>query len=303
VRKEFETQHGRMKGGAVALVAMGRLGAREMTAASDLDLMLLYDFDERAAASDGKRPLPGAQYFARLTQRLVAAVSAPTAEGKLYEVDFRLRPSGNSGPIATHIDGFAVYQAKDAWTWEHMALTRARVIAGDEKLIARARNEIAKIVARPRDRTKVIRDVLEMRAMVEDAKGGEGAWDLKQAPGGLVDIEFVAQALQLIHAAKHPEIVSTETSVVLAAATKASLLNAADAEALTPALALDQALLQILRLCVDGVFEPKEAPRELLERLAKAADLPDFPTLDAHLRETEKAVRATFEHVVGKLPG
>jgi glutamate-ammonia-ligase adenylyltransferase len=301
VRREFETQHGRMRGGAVALVAMGRLGAREMTAASDLDLMLLYDFDERAQASDGRRPLPGAQYFARLTQRLVAAVSAPTAEGKLYEVDFRLRPSGNSGPIATHIDGFAVYQAKDAWTWEHMALTRARVVAGDDKLVAKARSEIARIVTEPRDRAKVIRDVLEMRGMVEDAKGGE-AWDLKQAPGGLVDIEFIAQALQLVHAAKHPEIVATETSVVLAALAKAGLLAPANAEVLIPALALHQALLQILRLCVDSAFEPKEAPRDLLERLAKAADLPDFTTLDAHLRDTEKAVRATFQRVIGKLP-
>jgi glutamate-ammonia-ligase adenylyltransferase len=302
VRAEFETQHGRMKGGTIALIAMGRLGAREMTAASDLDLMLLYDYDERAQASDGKRPLPGAQYFARLTQRLVAAVSAPTAEGKLYEVDFRLRPSGNSGPIATHIDGFAVYQAKDAWTWEHMALTRARVVAGDDKLVGRAEAEIAKIVAKPRDGVKVIRDVLEMRAMVEEAKGGEGAWDLKQAPGGLVDIEFIAQSLQLAHAAKHPEIVSPETNVVLTAATKAGLLSPADSEVLLPALALHQALIQILRLCVDGVFDPAKAPRELLERLAKAADLPDFATLDAHLRETEKAVRATFQRVVGKLP-
>jgi glutamate-ammonia-ligase adenylyltransferase len=301
VRQEFAAAHGKVKGGTVALVAMGRLGAREMTAASDLDLLLLYDFDEKAATSDGTRPLPGVQYFARLTQRLVAAVSAPTAEGTLYPVDFRLRPSGNAGPLATHIDGFATYQAKDAWTWEHMALTRARVIAGDEKLVAKARAEIAKIVARPRSHAKVISDVLEMRAMVEEAKGGAGIWDLKQTPGGLVDIEFVAQALQLIHAAKHPEIVSTETSVVLAAAAKAGVLAPVDADVLVPALSLYQALIQILRLCVDGVFDPATAPRELLDRLAKAADLPDFATLDAHLRETEKGVRAAFGRVVGEL--
>ena len=129
-------------------------------------------------------------------------MSAPTAEGTLYPVDFRLRPSGNSGPLATHIDGFAVYQAKEAWTWEHMALTRARPIAGDARLLVkRAREAIAKIIATKRDPKKVIAEVLEMRGMVEEAKGGEGAWDLKQAPGGLVDIEFIAQALQLIHAA------------------------------------------------------------------------------------------------------
>src|SRR5690606_2336854 len=120
-----EAAHGKLPKGEAVVVALGKLGGREMTAASDLDLMVLYDFDDKAAASDGPRPLPGMQYYTRLTQRLLAALSAPTAEGTLYEVDFRLRPSGKSGPLATHIDAFVSYQAGDAWTWEHMALTRA----------------------------------------------------------------------------------------------------------------------------------------------------------------------------------
>ncbi|MCR4282560.1 MAG: bifunctional [glutamine synthetase] adenylyltransferase/[glutamine synthetase]-adenylyl-L-tyrosine phosphorylase, partial [Bauldia sp.] len=301
IRREFEKTHGRMKRGEVALLAMGRLGAREMTAASDLDLLLLYDHDGKAQASDGARPLPGGQYFARLTQRMIAALSSPTAEGTLYAVDLRLRPSGNAGPVATHIDGFAAYQAKEAWTWEHMALTRARPVAGDKRLMARARDAITKIVAKPRDPKKVIADVLEMRAMIEDAKGGEGVWDLKQAPGGLIDIEFIAQSLQLIHAADHPEIVSTETEAVLSAAAKAGLLPANEADILLPALRLYQALIQILRLCVDGVFKPGEAPRGLLERLARAGELPDFATLAAHVRETEAAVRQSFERLIGKV--
>jgi [glutamine synthetase] adenylyltransferase / [glutamine synthetase]-adenylyl-L-tyrosine phosphorylase len=302
VRREFEAAHGHMKGGAIVLLAMGRLGGREMTAASDLDLLLLYDFDERASASDGKRPLPNGLYFARLTQRLIAAISAPTAEGTLYPVDMRLRPSGNAGPVATHIDGFGVYQAKEAWTWEHMALTRARPVAGDPRLVKRAREAIARTIATKRDAKKVLSDVLEMRVMVEDAKGGAGAWDLKQTPGGLVDIEFVAQALQLVHAASHPEIVSTETEAVLTATAKAGLLAARESEILLPALRLQQSLMQILRLGVEGVFKPEEAPRGLLERLARAGELPDFATLDAHLRETQSAVRASFERVIGKLP-
>jgi glutamate-ammonia-ligase adenylyltransferase len=302
VRDEFARAHGRMKGGQVALVAMGKLGGREMTAASDLDLILLYDFNDKAAASDGDRPLAGVQYFGRLTQRLLAALSAPTAEGTLYEVDFRLRPSGQSGPLATHIDSFAAYQEKGAWTWEHMALTRARVIAGDKRLVARAESEIAKAVIRKRDRTKVTRDILEMRAMVEAEKGGEGAWDLKQAPGGLVDIEFIAQFLLLIHAAKHKELLSTETDVVLTAATKARLLPAREAEALLPALRLYQALIQISRLCVDGPFDPEVVPGGLLDRLALAGELPDFKRLDAHLRETQATVRESFERLIGKVP-
>ncbi len=302
VEREFESVHGRMKRGEIALLAMGRLGGREMTAASDLDLLLLYDFDEDTSASDGKRPLPNGLYFARLTQRIIAAFSAPTAEGILYPVDMRLRPSGNAGPVATHIDGFALYQAKEAWTWEQMALTRARPVAGDARLVKRAREAIAKIIATKRDASKVLSDVREMRVMVEEAKGGGGAWDLKQTPGGLVDIEFVAQALELIHAASHPEMVSTETEAVLMAAAKAGVLAAKEAEILLPALRLQQSLMQILRLGVEGVFKPEEAPRGLLERLARAGELPDFATLDAHLRETQRAVRASFERVIGTLP-
>jgi glutamate-ammonia-ligase adenylyltransferase len=302
VRVQFEAAHGRLPRGRAAVVALGKLGGREMTAASDLDLILLYDFDDKASASDGPRPLPGGQYFARLTQRLIAALSAPTAQGTLYQVDFRLRPSGHSGPVATHVEAFALYQAEGAWTWEHMALTRARPIAGDPILLAGVRKTIAAVITRRRDRRMVTADILEMRAMVEDAKGGEGIWDLKQAPGGLVDIEFVAQYLELIHAADHPALISTETETVLTAAGKAGLLPAGEAEILLPALRLYQSLIQILRLCVDGLFRPEEAPRGLLDLLARAGDMPDFATLQRHLSDTEEAVRASFERLIGKVP-
>jgi len=300
-RTEFEAAHGRMKQGRVALIAMGKLGGREMTAASDLDLMLLYDFADGAAASGGKRPLPGGLYFARLTQRLLAALASPTSEGGLYQVDFRLRPSGNAGPIATHIDAFTRYQAKDAWTWEHMALTRARPIAGDPELIARTTKRIKAIVTSRRERPKLVGDILEMRAMIEEAKGGEGEWDIKAAPGGLIDIEFIAQYLQLLHALDHRDLVSTETESVLTAAARASLLPAAEADILLPALRLYQSLTQILRLCVEGRFRPGSALRGLLGLLAQAGELPDFATLDAHLRETERAVRQSFERLLGKV--
>lgn len=302
VREEFEMHHGRIAKGQAAVVAMGKLGGHEMTAASDLDLLLLYDFSDKAAASNGERPLPGGQYFARLTQRLVAALSAPTAEGSLYEVDFRLRPSGRSGPLATHIDAFSAYQAKEAWTWEHMAVTRARPLAGDKALIARVRKEIAAVIMRRHERKKVVADILEMRALLENEKGGEGAWDLKQAQGGMIDIEFVAQYLQLIYGAKNPAIVSTETDAVLSAAAKAKLIPPGEADILLPALRLYQALTQILRLCVDGPFRPEDSPKGLLELLARAGELPDFASLDAHVRDTEKAVRGSFERLIGAIP-
>jgi len=301
-RREFEAAHGTLKGGKAVVLALGKLGGREMTAASDLDLILLYDFDETAGTSNGARPLAGGLYYARFTQRILAALSAPTSEGSLFEVDFRLRPSGNAGPLATHIDAFAEYQARSAWTWEHMALTRARAVAGDAALAARAQKIIGAALRRKRDPETLRRDILDMRAMIHEAKGGEGAWDLKATPGGLVDIEFVAQWLQLQHAAARPEVLSAETDVALAAAAKAKLLPAGEADILLAALRLYQAETQILRLSSAGLFKPEAAPRGLLALLARAAELPDFATLDRHLRETEAAVRDAFERLMGKVP-
>lgn len=141
-----------------------------------------------------------------------------------------------------------------------------------------------------------------MRSLVESEKGGGGVWDLKQAQGGQVDIEFVAQWLQLLHGVAHPAILSTETEAALAAAAKAGLLPARETEILLPALRLYQALTQILRLCVAGPFKPEESQKGLLDLLARAGALPDFPALDRHLRDTEAAVRASFERLIGKVP-
>jgi glutamate-ammonia-ligase adenylyltransferase len=299
-RAEFERVYGAMPGGEQALLALGRLGGREMNAASDLDLILLYDYESGATLSKGLRPLPSTQYYARLTQRLVAALSAPTAEGTLYQVDFRLRPSGKSGPLATRLDAFAEYQAKNAWTWEHLALTRARAIAGDPGLCERATKEIRAILTRPRDPAAVAKDVRAMRATVEEEKGDGGRWDLKLAPGGLLDIEFVAQYLQLAFGARHPEILDVETETALIGAADAGVLPAAERDVLLPALRLYQSLLQVLRLCLPEPLDPEKAPRGLLELLAQAGELPDFATLDAHVRDTEAEVRKSFERILGK---
>ncbi len=151
VTDRFAAQHGRIKGQETAILAMGRLGSREMTASSDLDLILLYDFDPEHPDSDGARSLQGAHYFARFTQRLISAFTTRTNYGVLYEVDMRLRPSGRAGPVASHIKSFAEYQDREAWTWEHMALTRARVISSSPGFRARIENIIREVLTRPRD--------------------------------------------------------------------------------------------------------------------------------------------------------
>ncbi len=230
-----------------------------MTAGSDLDLILLYEFDEEKPESDGRRPLYGAQYFARLTQRIINALTTPTNMGKLYDVDLRLRPSGRSGPVATSLSSFVNYQRSEAWTWEHMALTRARVVSSSPAFKERVEAAIAEALRQERDPGMIARDVLEMRQAIADERGDSERWDIKNAQGGLIDIEFLAQYFALIFGEVHPEILDTQTARVIDKARKLSLLDKEDGEVLIAAVTLYHNLTQILRLCVNGVFEPAKA--------------------------------------------
>ncbi|MGB7259121.1 MAG: bifunctional [glutamine synthetase] adenylyltransferase/[glutamine synthetase]-adenylyl-L-tyrosine phosphorylase [Pseudolabrys sp.] len=302
VADNFVTSYGRLKDQETAVLAMGKLGGYEMTATSDLDLILAYDFDAAHPDSDGPKPLYGAQYFARLTQRLINALTAQTNYGALYQVDMRLRPSGRSGPLATQLEGFAEYQEREAWTWEHMALTRARVVSGPPEFAARVETVIRKILQRPRDAALIAGDVVEMRSAIAAEKGDSERWDLKYVAGGLVDIEFIAQYLQLVHAEKWPEILDTSTARVLDKARRLRLLAVEDAEVLRPAVRLYNDLTQILRLCLAGPFDAKTAGAGLLRLLARAADVPDFATLDATLIDTQARVRASFVRILGEKP-
>ena len=296
---EFALEHGAVPGGRVVVLAMGKLGSREMTAASDLDLIVIYDFAEGAPASDGRRPLAPALYYARLTQRLVSALTAPTKAGRLYEVDLRLRPSGRKGPLATSLSAFSRYQAEEAETWEHMALTRARVIAGEASLERDVAAVAGRTLRRPRDAARLKRDIREMRALIAREKGDRGAFDLKLAPGGLIDIEFLAQYLILAHAAERLELLTPETREALARATGAGLLSAADGESLAQAHRLMTAVTQVLRLTLPDDCEPQAAAAGVRRRLAVAAGEPDFERLSATLAQTRAAARAIFERVLG----
>jgi glutamate-ammonia-ligase adenylyltransferase len=299
VEETFAKNHGRIRGQKTALVALGKLGGREMTATSDLDLIIVYDFDADHPQSNGERPLYGAQYFARLTQRLISALSAQTNYGALYNVDMRLRPSGRAGPVATSLEAFASYQETEAWTWEHMALTRARVVSATPGFAAEVETTIGRILGRRRDAAVIAEDVADMRRAIAVEKGEATRWDLKYAAGGLIDQEFIAQHLQLIHAADHPDILDASTARVLDKAWRLGLLPGEEADVLRPAAALHHNLTQILRLCLAGPFDQKTAGAGLLTLLARAADLPNFATLDAHLAETQHKVRASFRRILG----
>jgi len=298
VQEEFALTHGRVRGGRTAILGMGKLGSHELTAGSDVDLILLYDHAPEAEESDGRKPLAPSHYYARLTQRLIAAVSAPTAEGVLYELDLRLRPSGNKGPVATHLDAFRKYQRNEAWTWEHMALTRARAIAGAETLCAEAEQEVQAIVSLPRDAVKLKRDAREMRALLEKEKPARNIWDLKLLAGGIIDLEFIAQVAALSGkclAASRP----TNTGKVLAELSSDFADDQTRAE-LLEAYRLYMTLTQIIRLCLTGPLEPGDVPPGLANILLRSVDLPEFGILEAHIKETSARVRRHFDRLLGE---
>ncbi len=191
----FALRHGPSPGRGAVVLALGSLGTGWSTARSDLDLIAIYDPGD-AAASDGPRPLSAGAYYARLTQALVTALSAPMARGKLYDVDMRLRPSGRQGPVATSLSAFDAYQRDTAWTWEHMALTRAVVLAGPADLRADVEAVLDAVRCRPRDAAAVLADVADMRARLPAA--APSPWDPQAGPGRLQDVGLLATGLALL---------------------------------------------------------------------------------------------------------
>jgi glutamate-ammonia-ligase adenylyltransferase len=299
-RADIASRHGRVAGERIAVVAMGKLGGREMTAGSDLDLILIYDTRHGADHSDGPRPLSVMQYFGRTTQRLIAALSSPTPEGILYDVDLRLRPSGNKGPVASHIDSFMDYQRSSAWTWEKLALTRARVVAGDPEFRMIVAEAIAQSLRRPRDEAVVRTDVRNMRRLMLQDIGSKGVWDIKHRRGGLVEVEFLAQYLQIVHAARHPGILSQNTLEALSALAEHRLLASADARTLIEAGRLYHRLTQLLRLCIGGEFRPADAVPGLRRLLSSAAGTPDLARAEALLFDIQTAVAQVFDRIIGR---
>jgi len=298
VEAQLQAQHGQVEGGEMAVLGMGKLGGREMTANSDLDLVIIYRFPEDQTMSAGLKPLAPTQYYARATQRLISALSAPTAEGGLYEVDMRLRPSGKSGPVATSLPAFISYQNNEAWTWEHMALTRARVISGPAPLRQDIEATIRDVLARQRDRARIADDVRDMRRRIAKEKGSGDLWDVKYADGGLVDVEFIAQYLQLIHAADHPDALDQNTVATLEKMREAALLSHQDADILLGAAHLYHGLTQVVRLCQEGRFDPEKAPPGLKAMLCQLAGVPEFSRIGPLLQETQHAVAQRYETLI-----
>jgi glutamate-ammonia-ligase adenylyltransferase len=296
---EFARKHGPPPGGGAAVVAMGKLGSAEMTATSDLDLLVIYD-PEQEEESRGPKPLPATAYYARLTQALVAAMTAPTAEGTLYAVDLRLRPSGRKGPVATRLGAFRRYQAEEAWTWEHLALTRARVVAGAPAIRATVAAAIEAVIGTPHPAGKTLSDVRDMQERLQAANRSVRGqiWELKLAEGGLLDIELAVQAGILIHGLtglRAPRLAA-------AALAERGWLSSDQAATLVEAHELALALQHIERVALDRPFSPDTAGPGLKAAMARAAGEADFAATEDRLRRAQAAAAKAVAEVLGR-PG
>jgi len=293
VEREFERKHGAIIGGGVAILAMGKMGSHEMTATSDLDLIVIYD-PAGQDSSDGPRPLAPAQYYARLTQALVTAVSSPTGEGKLYEVDMRLRPSGRKGPVATSVAGFRDYQRTQAWTWEHLALTRASVVAGSTDVMQQVENIRADIMQSDHDAAKVLRDVADMRHKLSQTKSkNKSIWEVKEVRGGLLDIELLAQAFTLIG-----NIVENAPQAQLALVADRGLIARNDALALIETHMLLSQIQHISRLLVTGRFDLSDLGQDSVDHILSVTEFADTATLEAAMKsKTKDAERIILQYL------
>ncbi|HLJ65041.1 MAG TPA: bifunctional [glutamine synthetase] adenylyltransferase/[glutamine synthetase]-adenylyl-L-tyrosine phosphorylase, partial [Stellaceae bacterium] len=298
VTAEFERLHGGIAGGALIVLGLGKLGSREMTINSDLDLVFVYDAPAAIEQSSGPRPLPVPTYFARLSQRLINALTALTGEGNLYEVDMRLRPSGSAGPLASSRDAFARYHEDLAWSWEHMALTRARVIAGAASLAVPVMAVIEKALRRPRDPRQLVIDVDDMRRRLEAHHGGTGFFDMKHRRGGMVDIEFVTQYLTLREASR-PEIpLHPNTATALAALAGHGILAEDEARTLIEALLLWRHLQALLTLANETPFDEGTAPPALKAMLARGTGAVDFERLKLDIETARSRVHALYRSLI-----
>jgi [glutamine synthetase] adenylyltransferase / [glutamine synthetase]-adenylyl-L-tyrosine phosphorylase len=300
VAENYARLHGTVPGGAFAVVAMGRLGSREMSLASDLDLILIYDAPPDSPGSSGSRPLALSTYYARLSQRLISAITVPTAEGRLYDVDTRLRPSGESGPIASSLAAFAQYQRESAWTWEHMALTRARPVAGDPALCERVAAAITDALTVPRDARRLVADVADMRRRIAESIPRPSPWDLRNRRGGLVDLEFAAQYLMLREAARSPTVLRRETGAALRALGAAGILPPQGVRELNDALVLLRHLRALLALLFDGVPDTAALAGPAAATLARCAGAIDFARLDADMSAACARVRAWYDRLIAR---
>lgn len=306
VLADFSARFGRVRGGGMAVVLLGKAGSREMMAGSDLDLMFLYDHPPEISESGGARRLPASQWFIRAVHAFVAALTAPDAAGPMFAVDMRLRPSGNKGPVAVPLAGFERYHADardhgGAWTWERMALTRARVVAGPAPLRRRVEAAIRAALCNAAPADQVRADAAAMRARLLREMPPAGPWDIKLRQGGQIEVEFLAQALQLVHARTHPEILHANLPRALSALGEAGLIPAETAARLIEADLFWRSVQGILRI-TEGPAIPQTPSGATLASLSRALAGSENTPLSAAMDRHAAEVHQAFVQLLGGNP-
>lgn len=298
VEAKFQEQHGTIPGGGMAVIAFGKYGARELNFGSDLDLVFVYSHDEDADSSDGAKPLPPSQYFIRLSQRMVTALTSMTNAGRLFDIDMRLRPSGNAGPLACDVAGFVRYQEDEAWHWEHLALTRARIVYGPDTLAESLDAAIGSILERRRDPGELAAAVIDMRARIAGEHPVFDRFDVKYVEGGLIDLDFQSQFLQLVHAAQHPEILSARSDEALKAMAVVGILETQQAEELIRAGNLMHHVQTAVRLAMARPTAEDDLPKGLRDLLVRVTGSGDFDDLCTRLDRSQSQVKTAFDAVL-----
>jgi glutamate-ammonia-ligase adenylyltransferase len=295
---EFQKTYGMIVGSRFSVIALGKLGSREMTFSSDIDLVFVYDATDFDAYSDGVKSFTASVYYNRFAQRLLSAISAMGRDGRLYEVDTRLRPSGKQGLLAVNIQALTNYFDYQAWTFEYMAFTKARAIAGDESLIAQLEIFINTQLTKPRDIEKLRSDVVDMRERIAKEYPTTNPWDIKYVRGGITDIDFIAQYLILRHA---PNLLGTKSSNAREVFEMLKQAHCIDHEMADGLLAANEFLGQLsnlLRLCYDRKFEEDTAPIGLKKLLVETVSEKDFTSLSERLQNTEKLVSNYYDKLL-----
>ena len=293
----FAERHGVIPGAEMAILSLGKLGSREMSISSDLDLILIYDAPEDHL-SDGSRPLPASTYYNRLLRRIMSGLGARPGQRQIYEIDMRLRPSGNAGPLATSVEAFVRYHEESAWTWEKMALTRARVSAGPTALASRLEEVIRRILREQRDPDALRRDVADMRVRMDGEFHTDNIWSVKHHRGGLVDIEFIAQYLALRHAHETPDVLRGNTGESLRCLKRAKVLSPGDAAQLLRSWEFWTRLQALQRVIKDDAGA-EDIPARLRPLFAELGEVRDFGDLEGRMEELAQGTKVIYDRLLG----
>ena len=298
VLQEFKKNHRDQENSDFAIVAMGNLGSKEMTVNSDVDLIFLYEDQINHSGNETSKNLSEVQtYYLKLVPRLLTSISVQTKEGKLYDVDTRLRPSGESGPVASSINAFKKYQHESAWVWEHMALTRARVILGSDRISQKFHDIKNEVINKGRKKDEVIKEFQRIRKKILDEKKAKNIWDIKLSEGGSRDIEFLVQYLKLLHANQMQGILDLNTAQSILKFGEFGILNKLDTTKLHDAAVLMQNLRGQLALSIEGDFEEKTAAPGLLSRLVKIGEVDNIKELKSKLKSAVSNVQKYYNNL------